>query len=212
MTLEYVIRQQGMDPTKDLYVDSGVQFALMAGAFTGGTGDYVALFEPTASAVELEGKGYVLASVGELSGEIPYTCYYAKQSWLKENSDLAQRFTNAIYKGQQWVATHTAAEVAEAIAPFFPDSDIALLEKVCQRHAEASPEKQLQAQELTQAVSSFVRTLPDRHREVFLRRYFYLEDTVSIAKSTGMRQANVRMLLSRIRQKLKQHLIQEGLL
>jgi len=136
MTLEYVIRQQGMDPAKDLYVDSSVQFALMAGAFTGGTGDYVALFEPTASAVELEGKGYVLASVGELSGEIPYTCYYAKQSWLKENADLAQRFTNAIYKGQQWVKEHTAAEVAEAIAPFFPDTDLALLEKVCQRHAD----------------------------------------------------------------------------
>lgn len=136
MTLEYVIRQQGMDPAKDLYVDSSVQFALMAGAFTGGTGDYVALFEPTASAVELEGKGYVLASVGELSGEIPYTCYYAKQSWLKEKADLAQRFTNAIYKGQQWVKEHTAAEVAEAIAPFFPDTDLALLEKVCQRHAD----------------------------------------------------------------------------
>ena len=136
MTLEYVIRQQGMDPAKDLYVDSSVQFALMAGAFTGGTGDYVALFEPTASAVELEGKGYVLASVGELSGEIPYTCYYAKQSWLKEKADIAQRFTNAIYKGQQWVKEHTAAEVAEAIAPFFPDTDLALLQKVCQRHAD----------------------------------------------------------------------------
>ena len=136
MTLEYVIRNQGLDPAKDLYVDSSVQFALMAGAFTGGTGDYVALFEPTASAVELEGKGYILASVGELSGEIPYTCYYAKQSWLKDNSDLAQRFTNAIYKGQQWVAAHSAAEVAAAIAEFFPDTDIKLLETVCQRHAD----------------------------------------------------------------------------
>ena len=136
MTLEYVLRQQGLDPTKDLYVDSSVQFALMAGAFTGGTGDYVALFEPTASAVELEGKGHVLASVGELSGEIPYTCYYAKQSWLKDNADTAQRFVNAIYKGQQLVLTHTAAEEAEAIAPFFPDTDIKLLEKVCQRHAD----------------------------------------------------------------------------
>lgn len=136
MTLEYVLRQQGLDPASDLYVDSSVQFALMAGAFTGGTGDYVALFEPTASAVELEGKGYVLASVGELSGEIPYTCYYAKQSWLKDNADIAQRFVNAIYKGQQWVKSHTAAEVAKAIAPFFPDTDIKLLEKVCQRHAD----------------------------------------------------------------------------
>ena len=104
-----------------------------------------------------------------------------------------------------WRKNHAASRGSGQVALALDE----LSQCVC---AEASPEKQLQAQELTQAVSSFVRTLPDRHREVFLRRYFYLEDTVSIAKSTGMRQANVRMLLSRIRQKLKQHLIQEGLL
>lgn len=136
MTLEYVLRNQGLNPEKDLYVDSSVQFALMAGAFTGGTGDYVTLFEPTASAVEAEGKGYILASIGEMSGEIPYTCYYAKKSWLKDNAETAQKFANAIYKGQKWVKEHSAAEVAKAIAPFFPDTDIALLEKVCARHAE----------------------------------------------------------------------------
>ncbi|PWM25287.1 MAG: hypothetical protein DBX44_02690 [Oscillospiraceae bacterium] len=136
MTLEYVLRQNGLEPNVDLTVDSSVQFALMAGAFTGGQGDYVALFEPTASAVEREGKGYVLASIGEQSGEIPYTCYYASSDFLAENSDLIQRFTNAIYKGQQWVASHTPREVAEAIAPFFPDNDLDLLEMVCRRHAE----------------------------------------------------------------------------
>lgn len=136
MTLEYVLRQKGLDPAKDLTVDSSVQFALMAGAFTGGQGDYVTLFEPTASAVELEGKGFVLASIGEASGEIPYTCYYASKEYIEKNPQIIQSFTNAIYKGQKWVASHTPREVAEAIAPFFPDSKIELLEKVCARHAE----------------------------------------------------------------------------
>jgi len=167
MTLEYVLRQQGLDTEKDLYVDSSVQFALMAGAFTGGTGDYVALFEPTASAVETEGKGYVLASVGALSGEIPYTCYYAKQSWLKDNAETAQKFTNAIYKGQLWVASHTPAEVAKAIAPFFPDTDIALLEKVCARHAEidafmTTPVMQKEAFDRLQTVMEEAGELPER--------------------------------------------------
>lgn len=167
MTLEYVLRQQGLDTEKDLYVDSSVQFALMAGAFTGGTGDYVALFEPTASAVETEGKGYVLASVGAYSGEIPYTCYYAKQSWLKDNAETAQKFTNAIYKGQLWVASHTPAEVAKAIAPFFPDTDIALLEKVCARHAEidafmSTPVMQKEAFDRLQTVMEEAGELPER--------------------------------------------------
>ncbi len=136
MTLEYVIRNQGLDPAKDLNVDTSVQFALMAGAFTGGTGDYVTLFEPTASAVVREGKGYILASIGALSGEIPYTCYYATKSYIEKNPDVIQRFTNAIYKGQLWVKNHSAAEVAKAIAEFFPDTDLELLETVCQRHAD----------------------------------------------------------------------------
>ena len=136
MTLEYVLRKQGLDPKNDLNVDTSVQFAMMAGAFTGGTGDYVTLFEPTASAVEREGKGYILASIGELSGEIPYTAYYANKSYIEKNPAVIQSFTNAVYKGQLWVKSHTAAEVAKAIAPYFPDTDIALLETVCQRHAD----------------------------------------------------------------------------
>lgn len=136
MTLEYVLRKQGLDPKTDLNVDSSVQFALMAGAFAGGQGDYVTLFEPTASAVEREGKGYILASIGDLSGEIPYTCYYATKSYIKDNADTVQRFTNAIYKGQLWVKSHSAAEVAKAISDFFPDTDLKLLETVCQRHAD----------------------------------------------------------------------------
>ena len=127
MTLEYVLRQNGLDPANDLTLDNSVQFSMMTAAFTGGTGDYVTAFEPTASMLQQEGKGYIVASVGEASGDIPYTAYFAKKSYIEKNADLIQRFTNAVYKGQQWVATHTDAEVAEAVAEFFPDTTVALL-------------------------------------------------------------------------------------
>lgn len=127
MALEYVLRQNGIDPYKDTNLDNSVQFSMMTAAFTGGTGDYVTAFEPTASMLQQEGKGYIVASVGEASGDIPYTAYFAKKSYIEKNSDLIQRFTNAVYKGQQWVATHTDAEVAEAVADFFADTSLDLL-------------------------------------------------------------------------------------
>lgn len=136
MTLEYVLKKNGLDIEKDLTLDTSVQFAVMAGAFTGGTGDYVALFEPTAAMLEQEGKGYVVASFGEESGEIPYTAYFAKKSYLENNSDTVQRFTRALYKGQQWVASHTPEEVAEALMPAFPDSDLKTLTAVAKRYQE----------------------------------------------------------------------------
>ncbi len=134
MTLEYVLRKHKLEPNVDLTVDTSVQFAVMAGAFTGGTGDYVTLFEPTATMLEKEGKGYVLASIGQDSGEIPYTAYFAKKSYIEKNKDLIQRFTNAIYKGQKWVDSHTPKEIAEAIKDSFPDTDIAVLENVAKRY------------------------------------------------------------------------------
>jgi len=136
MTLEYVLKKNGVIPGEDVTVDTSVQFALMAGAFTGGSGDYVTLFEPVASTLEREGKGYILASVGRDSGEIPYTAYYAKKSYLKKNASTIQKFTNAIYRGQLWVETHTPEEVADAIKSSFPDSDKELLTTVAKRYKE----------------------------------------------------------------------------
>lgn len=127
MALEHVLRKNGVDPQKDTTLDNSVQFSMMTAAFTGGTGDYVTAFEPTASMLEQEGKGYIVASVGEAAGDIPYTAYFAKKSYIADNEDLIQRFTNAIYKGQQWVATHTAREIAEAVQDDFPDTDLELL-------------------------------------------------------------------------------------
>ena len=134
MTLEYVMRKNGVIPHEDATVDTSVQFNMMAGAFTGGQGDYVTLFEPTATQIERAGKGYILASIGQESGEIPYTAYFANKSWLQENADTAQRFVNAIAKAQQWVMEHTDRQVAEAIVDQFPDTSLDELEAVTARH------------------------------------------------------------------------------
>ena len=96
MTLEYVMKQNGVVPQVDAVVDTSVQFNMMAGAFTGGQGDYVTLFEPTATEVEQAGHGYVLCSIGEASGEIPYTAYFASQSYMAAHPDVVQGFTNAL--------------------------------------------------------------------------------------------------------------------
>lgn len=134
MTFEYVLKQNGINPQTDLTLDDSIKFDLMAGAFSGGTADYVTLFEPTATMTEQAGKGYIVASVGEASGEIPYTAYFAKKSYIEENSEIIQKFTNAIYKGQKWVEEHTMQEVAEAIEDFFPDTDVELLAQVLQSY------------------------------------------------------------------------------
>ena len=133
MTLEYVMRKNGVEPGVDAAVDTSVQFNMMAGAFTGGNGDYVALFEPSATQVVQAGQGYILCSLGAESGDVPYTTYFAAQSYLSDHADVVQRFTNAIAKGQKWVAEHSDQEVAEAIAPQFPDTDVKLVAEVVGR-------------------------------------------------------------------------------
>ncbi len=134
MTLEYVLKKNGINPQTDLTLDDSIKFDLMAGAFSSGDAEYVTLFEPTASLTEKEGKGYVVASVGEASGEIPYTAYFAKKSYIENNEDTIQKFTNAIYKGQQYVKEHTSTEIAEVIQSFFPDTDIEQLANAVQSY------------------------------------------------------------------------------
>lgn len=134
MTLEYVIKQKGLTPGKDLTLDDSIKFDLMASAFTSGSADYVTLFEPTASNIEKLGKGHIVASVGKEAGEIPYTAYFAKKSYIENNQTTIQNFTNAIYKGQKWVKEHTAKEIAESIKNFFPDTDIKLLTTAIQSY------------------------------------------------------------------------------
>lgn len=136
MTLEYVIRKNGLNPETDLILDDSIKFDLMAGAFSGGSADYVTLFEPTASMTQNAGKGYIVASVGEEAGEIPYTAYFAKKSYMEANPDIIEKFTRAIYKGQKWVKEHTSKEIAEVIQGYFPDTDVNLLADVIQSYVD----------------------------------------------------------------------------
>jgi NitT/TauT family transport system substrate-binding protein len=134
--LQYVLRNNGLTPGKDVKIDTTMQFAAMPGAFMGGQGDYVIIFEPTASEMEKEGKAYILASLGESSGEVPYTAYFAKKSYIEKNPEIIQKFTNAIYKGQRWVDSHTPEEIAKAIKPQFPDANDQILTTVVKRYKE----------------------------------------------------------------------------
>ncbi len=157
MTLEYVIKKNGMNPETDMILDDSIKFDLMAGAFTGGEADFVTLFEPTASLIEQSKKGYIVASVGEAAGDIPYTAYFAKKSYINNNSDTIQKFVNAIAKSQKWISIATDREIAEAIIDFFPDTDIELLEKVVNRYRsidawKTSPELKKEDFDLLQTV------------------------------------------------------------
>ena len=134
MTFEYVLKQNGIDTKNEVVLDDSIKFDLMAGAFAGGTADYVTLFEPTASMTENQGKGYIVASVGEASGEIPYTAYFAKKSYIDENPDIIQGMTDAVYKGLVWTKEHSAEEIAKVVQSFFPDTDLDMLTNSIQRY------------------------------------------------------------------------------
>lgn len=134
--LQYVLRNNGLKPGQDVKIDTTMQFAAMPGAFLGGQGDHVILFEPTASQMEKDGKAYILASLGKSSGEVPYTAYFARKSYIEQNPEIIQKFTNAIYKGQRWVDTHTPEEIAQVIKPHFPDANADILTTVVKRYKE----------------------------------------------------------------------------
>lgn len=136
MTLEYVLRKNGLEPGVDVEVITSVQFNLMGGAFEGGMGDYVTLFEPTASMFEQEGKGYIMDAVGAESGEVPYTAFMAKKSYIEKNPDIIRSFLRAIYKAQQWIMSASDREVAETIAGFFPDTSVDSLVLVAKSYRE----------------------------------------------------------------------------
>ncbi len=134
MTLEYVLKNNGLKLGEDIIVRTDIQFDVMAGAFVGGEGDYVTLFEPVAATLEKEGKGYVVASIGKEGGYIPYTCYSATKEYIEKNKDVIQKFTNAIYKGMVWVQEHSSEEIADAVIPQFPDTDKEVLITLIERY------------------------------------------------------------------------------
>jgi len=134
MTFEWVVKEHGLDPNKDLTLDTSVDFAAMQGAFIGGLGDFVTLFEPVALQVENQGFGYVVASVGALGGEVPYTTYSAKKSYIKKNPEIIQSFSNAINKGLKFVDKESSKKIAKSIYKFFPDISMNELIAVIDRY------------------------------------------------------------------------------
>lgn len=136
MVFEYILKQNGIHPQNDLTIDQSIDFGSTAAAFAGGNGDFTVEFEPGATSLESEQKGYVVASLGKDSGYVPYTAFCAKKSYLKENTDLIQRFTAALQKGMDYVQTHSPEEIAEIIQPQFPENDLKTIQTIVTRYYE----------------------------------------------------------------------------
>lgn len=134
MTFEWALRQNGIDPQKDLIIDTSIAFAAMQGAFIGGTGDFVTLFEPNATSVEKEGLGYVVAYIGELGGNVPYTAYNARKSYIENNPKIIKSFCNAIQKGLDYVKNNDPETIVQKIISFFPDTSHSDLTKMIERY------------------------------------------------------------------------------
>ena len=136
MTFEWGLRQNNINPNKDLKIDTSIAFAAMQGAFIGGTGDFVTLFEPNATAVEKQGLGYVVAYVGTLGGEVPYTAYNARKSYIEENPKVIKGFSKAVDKGLKFVLENEPNVIAKSIIEFFPDTSIDDLTTMINRYKE----------------------------------------------------------------------------
>lgn len=134
MTLEWVLKEHGIDPQKDVNIDTSITFAAMGSAFMGGTGDYVSLFEPTALEVEKQGSGYVVASLGNLGGNVPYTSYSAQKSYIKENKDVIEKFEKVIQKSLDYVHKTDSKKIAKDIRNQFPDTSLKDLAEVIDRY------------------------------------------------------------------------------
>ena len=134
MVFEYILKQNGIDPETDLEINQNIDFGSTAAAFSEGQGDFTVEFEPGATTLEAEGKGYVVASLGEDSGYVPYTAFSAKQSYIDENPDVIQGFTNALQKGMDYVQDHTPEEIAAVIEPQFPETDLETITTIVTRY------------------------------------------------------------------------------
>ncbi len=137
MILQYVLNNKGYFDGQNITMDYSIEFGVLGPAFTGGTGDLVPLFEPAASRLVQEGKGYIVSSIGKDSGEIPYTCYSVTDSYLKNHPDKVEKFLRAVWKGTDYALNHSAEELAQKVAPYFDESDVELLTAALQNYKDA---------------------------------------------------------------------------
>lgn len=136
MVFEYILEKNNIDPVTEVKIDQSIDFGSTAAAFSGGQGDYTVEFEPHATMLEQKGDGYVVASLGEDSGYVPYTSFSAKKSYLEDNAETVQAFTNALQKGMDYVQSHSPEEIAAVIAPQFAETDMETLTKIVARYYE----------------------------------------------------------------------------
>lgn len=135
MVFEYILKKNNLDPQNDLSIDQSIDFGSTAAAFSGGQADFTVEFEPHATSLEEKGDGYVVASLGESSGYVPYTAFSAKKSYLENNPETIQAFTNALQKGMTYVNSHTPEEIAQVIAPQFEETDLQTITTIVSRYA-----------------------------------------------------------------------------
>ena len=136
MVFEYILEKNNIDPVTEVVIDQSIDFGSTAAAFSGGQGDFTVEFEPHATMLEQKGDGYVVASLGEDSGYVPYTSFSAKKSYLEDNPETVQAFTNALQKGMDYVQTHSPEEIAGVIAPQFAETDLEILTTIISRYHE----------------------------------------------------------------------------
>ncbi|MBR4084386.1 MAG: ABC transporter substrate-binding protein [Lachnospiraceae bacterium] len=136
MVFEYILEMNNINPTTDVNINQSIDFGSTAAAFSGGDADFTVEFEPHATSLEEKGDGYVVASLGEDSGYVPYTAFCAKKSYMESNPQVIQAFTNALQKGMNYVQTHTPEEIAKIIAPQFAETDIDTLTTIVARYHE----------------------------------------------------------------------------
>lgn len=142
MTLEYTLKQYGIDTKKDLTIDTSIAFNAMSGAFIGGIGDYVTLFEPNAIQLVKQGIGYNVAYLGALGGEVPYTAYNARKSYIENNPEIIENFTKAINKALEYVANNNENDIANNIIDYFPDTSINDLITIVKQYKDGDAWKQ----------------------------------------------------------------------
>ncbi len=134
MVFEYILKKNGIDPQNDVTIVKNINFGLTAAAFSNGQGDYTVEFVPFATSLEKEESGYVVESLGEESGYVPYTAYCAKKSYLEDNTETIKKFTRAIQKGLEYVNTHTCDEIAAVIQTQFEETDMESLKIIVDRY------------------------------------------------------------------------------
>lgn len=134
MTLEYALKQNNINPNKDLTIDTSIAFNSMASSFIGGNGDFVALFEPQATKIVNEGYGYIVESLGSIGGIVPYTAFNARSSYIKNNKEIIEGFSKAIQKGLDYVHKNDSKTIAENILSFFPDTSLNDLTSAIERY------------------------------------------------------------------------------